>query len=1115
MSEVTTEIPPASPSVDVIALVASAGGLEALTAVLRELPADLPAAVVVGQHLAGYASQLVQILRRRIALPIVWAEDGARLAPGHIFVAPSRKRLEVMPDGAFAVSPGDGGLRDRPLDVLLASLADSFGPRALGVVLTGMGSDGAAGARALKGAGGIVIVQSEDTAEQPSMPRSAIEVGAADLVLPLYEIGRVVADVVSGGRLPRPRTEVEAMEALFAGPGEARAALRAIDWTATPLGPVSEWSQSLRATVRAVLDCRFPMFAMWGPEHVQIGNDAYTPTLGTKALQGLPARVTWAEIWDFVRLQLEQVRRTGEAIYREDQLFEPNRRGFVEEAYFTYCYSPLYDDAGAVAGILNTSTETTVRVLADRRLATLRALSVAGTGVERAMQVCERAAGAFAENPHDLPFALLYLYDRAATRASLSASAGVEAGSPAAPHSVDLRGGHPAWPFARAAIEGESVFVDDVAKRLPGFHAGPWPEPPKSALLLPLRPVADEPPVGVLVAGLSPRLPFDTRYREFCDLVTQQVAASLVEARTRGWERERLQRLAELDRVKTEFFQNVSHEFRTPLTLLLAPLEEALRSRDDLPPRLAGELDVAARNARRLLQLVDTLLDFSQMEAGRLSARFEPTDLATLTAGVASVFRGAAERSGLALRVDCPPLPNPVWVDRRMWEQVVSNLLSNALKHTFEGEIAVELRALPMHAELVVRDTGVGIPEAELPHLFKRFHRVRGARARTYEGSGIGLALVDELVRRHHGRVRVQSREAGPDGGPSGTTFTVWVPLIRRGSLEEGREEESGEARPMVAAALAAEAASWAGDGGSEEPQPAEVVEGPLGRPGGEGLQARAPGARVLVVDDNADLRAYLGRLLAPHWTVETAADGAEALALARANRPDLILADVMMPNLDGFELLQEVRRDEALKTTPVVLVTARAGEEAAVEGRLAGADDYLAKPFSARELVARVGTQLELARVRREATAAIAERERRTAEDLRDSEERFSALVEAAARTVWVTDARGEVHEDSPSCRAFTGQTFEEWRGWGWLDAVHPDDRERAGRNWRSSVERGLPVDIRFRLWHAASGTWRLTHVRAIPLHEGDGTIRGWVGMNTDITEAAGQSPGTLARRR
>jgi signal transduction histidine kinase/CheY-like chemotaxis protein len=418
-----------------------------------------------------------------------------------------------------------------------------------------------------------------------------------------------------------------------------------------------------------------------------------------------------------------------------------------------------------------------------------------------------------------------------------------------------------------------------------------------------------------LVVGLSPHRPLDDGYRSFLDLVVGQVSAGLAQARATQRERERLDRLAALDRGKTEFFSNISHEFRTPLTLLLSPLDELLRHREALPAPLAQELEFATRNARRLLTLVNTLLDFSQLEAGRLRAHLEPTDLAALTTDIASVFRSAVERAGLQLQVNCPSLAEPVWVDRVMWEKIVSNLLANALKFTFTGQINVELRALRQHVELTIRDTGVGIPTGELPHLFQRFHRVRGTRARTYEGSGIGLALVHDLVRIHQGRIRVKSKE------DQGSTFIVWIPAGPRPTSLPVRERPSPQEAVQVAAALADEAVQW---GANDEIVPAgHVVEDPLGPPEAGRLATLAPGAQVLIADDNTDMRDYLQRLLAPHWRTLTAADGEEALALARRGKPDLILADVMMPNLDGFALLRAVRADEALCHTPVVLVTA------------------------------------------------------------------------------------------------------------------------------------------------------------------------------------------------
>lgn len=290
-------------------------------------------------------------------------------------------------------------------------------------------------------------------------------------------------------------------------------------------------------------------------------------------------------------------------------------------------------------------------------------------------------------------------------------------------------------------------------------------------MLLPFSASAGSTSAGVLVAGLNPRRPLDEDGRTFVDLVVQQLVAAITEARARQMERERIEQLADLDRTKTEFFANVSHEFRTPLTLLLTPLEEMLRQRDQLPPPLVTEIDTAARNSRRLLRLVNNLLDFSEIETRRQRAPLELTDLCELTQDIASAFRSAIERAGLGFDVHCDPALPSIPVNRDMWEKIVSNLLSNALKFTFEGTITVTLKSLSLHAELTVTDSGVGIPQDELPNIFRRFHRVRGARARTVEGSGMGLAIVHDLVARMGGQLTVRSREG------KGTSFTVWMPV--------------------------------------------------------------------------------------------------------------------------------------------------------------------------------------------------------------------------------------------------------------------------------------------------------------------------------------------------
>ena len=386
----------------------------------------------------------------------------------------------------------------------------------------------------------------------------------------------------------------------------------------------------------------------------------------------------------------------------------------------------------------------------------------------------------------------------------------------------------------------------------------------------------------------------------------------------------------------------------------------------------------------------------------------EPTDLAAFTTDLASMFRAATDRAGVALVVDRPDGPVAARVDREMWERIVLNLVSNAFKFTFEGEIRVTLRQEGAEAVLSVADTGTGIDAAELAGLFERFRRVRGARSRTHEGSGIGLALVQELVRLHGGSVEAESE--------LGRRLDVRRPRPAR----RGRRSAGGAATPTSgAAAYLEEALRWLPDAGG--------VRRRAGRRGRRAPGRRGPvggRARILIADDNADLREYLERLLARHWDVETVADGRAALAAVAARRPDLILSDAMMPELDGFGLLAELRADPSTSQLPVIMLSARAGEEAAVEGLSAGADDYLLKPFSSRELIARVRANLDLAELR-QAAARATERHARLLRDLADAAvlvnraatvdevlevvaERARALV-GAERALARVDGRGE----------------------------------------------------------------------------------------------------------
>ena len=680
---------------------------------------------------------------------------------------------------------------------------------------------------------------------------------------------------------------------VFTGAGDVGRDLARVDWSATPLGSPGGWPFSLVSSVEIVLRSRFSMWMAWGPELTFFCNEAYRrDTLDTKypwAL-GRPAREVWAEIWPDIGPRIEKVMATGDATWDEALLLLLERSGYPEETYHTFSYSPLSNDEGAITGMLCVVTEDTDRVIGARRMSTLRDLGSEPTAVRTEEEVLVSAARHLGANRHDLPFGLFYTFEGDGGVARLRATSGIEPGHPAAPALVETGGERNPWPLA--GLDGERPhLVEHLGRRFPGLPTGAWDEPPDRALVLPLPQQGQSMPAGVFVAALNRYRPLDDEYRSFLELISGQIAAGLATARGYAAERERAEQLAELDRAKTDFFANVSHEFRTPLTLLLGPVEDALAdSVTPLGPQQRERVAMVQRNALRLLKLVNTLLDFSRLEAGRLEASFEPVDLARYTRELASVFASAAERVGLSLEVDCPSLPEPVWVDQELWAKIVLNLLSNALKFTFTGSISVRLRAEEGDVVLQVRDTGIGIAPEEQSRLFERFYRATASRARTFEGSGIGLALVADLAALHGGAVAVAS-ELG-----QGSTFSVRLPLGNGHLPAEQLVPASAlpEGGPVVATAplagsqvagFIAEAQRWlvADDGteGERDPGPRGDETSPC----------------ILVIDDNADMREYVARLLADQYRVRTASDGPEGIDAGAAHRqPDLILSDVMMP---------------------------------------------------------------------------------------------------------------------------------------------------------------------------------------------------------------------------
>ena len=754
---------------------------------------------------------------------------------------------------------------------------------------------------------------------------------------------------------PEGSSGVQDVERVFTGGGETGSLMRSLDWSKTTLGRVDGWPQSLRTAVGIVLESRFPMYIAWGQDFIQFYNDGYRPILGSTkhpAAMGGAAHVTFAESWHIIAPMFAGV-LAGNAVGAENWMLPLDRHGYLEECYFTYSYSPIRDESGRVGGVLVTVTETTARVLGERRLRTLRDLADRAGTAKREDAVWKEAADTLAGNGFDVPFALLYRAAGAGEPPTLMATVGFGDGDLDARRAAEAY----AWPFEDVTTTRSARVVSDMSiGELPG---GMWPEAPHSAVVLAIpRPGATH-PYGFLVVGVSPRRAVDDDYRAFLELVADRLATAVTNARAFDDERRRAEALAEVDRVKTAFFSNVSHEFRTPLTLMLGPIEDILA--DAAEPLSKGQrerLELIRRNGLRLQKLVNSLLDFARIEAGRAQASFVPTDLAALTRDLASSFDSVMQSSGLTFEVDCEPLPEAIYVDPAMWEKVVLNLLSNALKFTFKGRIKVSSRWLGDAVALMVEDTGIGIPAEETQRIFERFHRVEGARGRSHEGSGIGLSLVQELVKLHGGRVEVASSLG------EGTAFTVTIPAGSAHLPREHVKARTLESTGIAPASFLAEVSQWNGSTGAAAAIPHEPVAAGTAPTLADAPTPRSD-ARILIADDNADMRSYLVRLLSSHWTVEAVEDGHRALLAARANPPDLVLSDVMMPKLDGLDLVSALRADEATRALPVVLLSARAGEEATIRGLESGADEYLVKPFSANELIARIKALLTVSSVR------------------------------------------------------------------------------------------------------------------------------------------------------
>ena len=859
-----------------------------------------------------------------------------------------------------------------------------------------------------------------------------------------------------------------------------------LDWSQTPLGPIGEWPHGLRTTVSLCLASNFPINIIWGPQHTQIYNDGYRIVCGDKhpLALGMDYRECWKSAWPAIGEPFERA-VAGQTSFLENQRMFLQRNGYLEETFFTFSLSPIRAADGEVCGLFHPVTETTRNMLGERRTRALRDLTAALAGAESVNDVARRAVAALAPFEFDLPFVLLYVFDKAFGAYALVGHHGVAPASAISPPLLSA-GAEACWQVEALSQSQAVVEVAGLRAVLAGQPCGPYEEAPDHALACSTRQQRDGRPRMLMVLGASPRLPWNETYKEFQQLLFAAMDAAMDRIATHEQEQARSEALAAADRAKTLFFSNVSHEFRTPLTLMLGPLSDALA--DPMPEGQRERLRIAERNAHRLLRLVNSLLDFSRIEAGRTQATFSATDLAALTAELASHFQSACAQAGLELEVDCGPLPAPVYVDRAMWEKIVLNLLSNAFKFTLEGGIRVSLKVRGNDVELKVADSGVGIPQADAALVFDRFHRVEGQRGRSMEGSGIGLSLVKEMVALHGGAVRVRSADG------KGSVFSVRLKFGAAHLPPDQIVEQPAQAgRWAGTASYLDEAVGWLDRNGAP-PGPAP-----------DATPAGAISARILLADDNADMRAYIQRILEKNGhQVTLVKNGREALeAIAAGPLPDLVLTDVMMPDTDGFTLLKTLRAGEATRDLVVILLSARAGPEARVEGLAAGADDYMVKPFDARELVARIDGAINLSHQRRTSAAreAALQAEMKAEERVRELAERLQFTLNAAQIGDWDLNLLDDTSQRSlrhDQCFGYT-EPLAHWGMSDFFEHMHPDDRERVRAVIDAAIEAHTGWDIECRVvWPDGSVHWVAVHGS---LYHVDKVATRAVGVILDIT--------------
>ncbi|RIB29812.1 hypothetical protein C2G38_2154285 [Gigaspora rosea] len=746
------------------------------------------------------------------------------------------------------------------------------------------------------------------------------------------------------------------------------------DWSSTSLGPIDLWEPQIKSILGLCFKSSFPTSMFMGQDWITIYNEAFLK----------PAIEIWYDMPELIT-KLDRVRESGKGVYYHDFYKKSSRDGYKEEMYIDYSHNPIYKLDGTVWGVICIMTESTQKVLNKRRLKTLDKLACQTADAKSLESACQIIMKAL-HNNQDIPYALIYLIENIkdpktgfnSLVARLVATTFDEVckeelvNEKLKRHIPDyLPETHEMIDLTKVSYQDHDTYTEKYATSTYLFlRCDCWPinlvmkeENPiqvllkdnSQAILLPIKLTScnERNLSAVLICGINLLRKLDDKYMEFYKSVLNYVDRILIRGMSIEEEKRQAKILADLNHQKDMFFQSISHELKTPLTLIFSPLDELINiySQDT---QMKSYLQIIQRNTCRLFKLINTLHQFSTIESGKLEARFYETDIAKLTRELAINFENITRKLGLEYIIDVPNSDEfnvKVYLDHDMYETIVFNLCSNAIKHTWSGKIRIHLYLEHKNEQkmivLEVSDTGVGIPKAKLPNIFQRFYRVESQSSRSHEGAGIGLAIIKEFVKHHGGDITVTSVVN------KGTTFKCWFPIGKE-NLQWIQNYSSSIEDNII------------NNCNADIDKSDNIISSSSTDPTNNSLNIINKKYQILVVDDNTDMRNYLSDLLR-EFNAICAHDGQDAIQiLSRLDKlPDLILSDIMMPNMNGYKLLDTIRSNIKTQLIPIILLTAKAGEESSIKGYEKGANNYLKKPFSSQELILRIYDKIKLSNLR------------------------------------------------------------------------------------------------------------------------------------------------------